>query len=87
MREFEERERLRRDKKEGSREKERGSETDATPDPGRRAEPVIGEESRNSGGSSSSSGQNNREETKEARRRDEEDEEAKGEVTKRRRQL
>eukprot|EP00973_Karenia_brevis_P092585 12413092-Karenia_brevis.AAC.1 len=47
MREFEERERLRRDKKEESREKERGSETDATPSLERRTEPVVGEESRN----------------------------------------
>eukprot|EP00973_Karenia_brevis_P072464 10066070-Karenia_brevis.AAC.1 len=39
MREFEERERLRRDKKDENREKEGGSETDATPDQGRRNEP------------------------------------------------
>eukprot|EP00973_Karenia_brevis_P069913 9721679-Karenia_brevis.AAC.1 len=39
MREFEERERLRKEKRDGSREKEMGSETDATPSPESRDKP------------------------------------------------
>eukprot|EP00973_Karenia_brevis_P056531 7863556-Karenia_brevis.AAC.1 len=61
MRAFEERERLRKEKRDESRDKERGGESNATPSPESRDKPVIGEESRNSGGSSSS-GHNPREE-------------------------
>eukprot|EP00973_Karenia_brevis_P022609 3112404-Karenia_brevis.AAC.1 len=52
MREFEERERLRREKKDEG--KEEGKGYDDTQDKRRRTGPLLGEENRDSGGSSSS---------------------------------